>query len=265
MEIRIKKDSGIETIVKEFQEQEVESVKEIKESNRFSSLIERSKKYNWNNVLQMKSDIKEILKPYEIAAFLELMQGREEKIDSVVISHFFKTLIQKSYEAGNNDFVFNDVKSILSVASEIEGRKEDVLKIQVRKVQNLFGAYSNHILVKGEYAKDGLGESAKNSRFVFEQVGEWCGPRAENCYFEMKKVGAGVGSSSIKSTFVVLEEYYPQSYGFEYKNNHPRKCTYKTPKNKVLEKFLETIPKGNQLVFITPEGKDIIIRDFDER
>ena len=229
--VEIKKGKGIEGLFEGFAAGKPEEEKKIEVvEGVFQGLMER-----YERILEMKyaerknqlDKITDILTPAEINTFLQMTIRHEQHEEYCLTTReIISELIQKSYDAGHNDFMLDTtaLKEIYYIGSNLEGTEERPIEITITgNTGDWCGCLSKHLTYK-----------------ITGNTGGECGYGSKNSTFEISgNTGEGCGKYSTFST-------------------------YKTPNRKTLQKMLKDVPKGNRIVFIHPDGSEEVMRDYDD-
>jgi len=169
------------------------------------------------------------LTPAQIDMLLQHMvqTTNKEKLEHELSGTFLTDLIQKSYDAGYNDFILDPERiEIHRIGYELEGKPENKIKGTVKGNVGIgLGNRSENCIfnVKGDTMKS-CGHSSENSIFNIEgdswyHCGNWsrnstynikgsigndCGKHSENCTF----------TSSNKKTYEKMKEVVPKEGWF---------------------------------------------------
>jgi len=148
---------------------------------------------------------KTILTPEQITQFLKATKAFESYDDYVWNTGYFVSgLIQKSYDAGNNDFVLDtrNLPDIKSLCSFLKGKGNKRLKVTFNGDT---GVDCGNDIMYISFKAQKLGESSlmnpKNCKIEVQEAGDNFAKNAKNCNIEVQEVGYGCGQEAIVSVF----------------------------------------------------------------
>ena len=279
----IKKGSGIDGLLRGCRPDQLDDAKEI-EVVREADLGLLTQKYeeflelelNVDNVVGFTKGITEILSPEMIDVFLQsTIRYENHRIYWENTGDFISKLIQNSYNAGHNEFALNtQTLEIGYLGTRLEGTKERPIRITITRDVGLgCGLYSKNSIFNiqgnaGEYC----GWASENSTYnVQGNTERSCGLYSENSTFNIQgNTDDNCGESSKNSTFNI-EGNAGFGCGLDAKNS-----TFRTPNKENLKKMIRDVPKtwedpktkevdlsGNRVVFISPDGTEEVMRDYD--
>ena len=214
-----------------------------------------------------------LLSPAQIDAFLQSTIADEQEQHYWRTAPFLEGLLQRSYQEGNNNFTLN--MNVLTMRDfygrscrrfteirQLKGNPQHPLHVSIAGDMDLFGSHSEylHCTITGKVQFIiGFGQSVKHSSFIIhgdvkgndfanraqnsdfyvdgEFDGEWIGG---NCYVNGKLDGDLIGTV----------DHYASS------------CRFKTSNLRTLEKFVASVPRGNQIIFVNSDGREEIVRDY---
>jgi len=160
--------------------------------------------------------VETVLNPQEINAFLAMLQNTEDSLGTPLI--FFRSLIQKSYGAGNNDFNLGevDLSRERDLGRHLVGSDDKPLIIRASGViGNALGADTKYV----EFHMDGnvgtdCGYGTENSKFFINGYAERnFGCHCKDSYLDVRKTSLfPFFLDSERSTCRILEGYPSGEY-----------------------------------------------------
>ena len=187
--------------------------------------------------------------PAETNVFVQSNPQFEEQKNNIdIFSPFVTRLLQNSYDHGHNNFMIaqNTISKIVwdSFGAMLTGQKEKPLQIELgADVETYFmhGTTYVHAKLVGN-AQNNFGGSAQYSTLEATGIVETCAEKAQ------------------ESTFII-NEVLNANWGSE---DAPDKCIFKTHNPKTKQSLVENLPSGNRIIYVRSNGKEQIVRDYDE-
>ncbi len=276
MEIGVIRGKGIDNLVSGYSPRKVEEEKEFShtDESKFNSLFNELE-FFMERMFEEKiktGHINQILTPNEIEAFLFFSRKYEKRQTyAPAIGSLLNILIQNSYNAGHNNFQLNPyyLKKYVRDIGWFSGSKEEPLLITLRgrfgdhtaeglkyvnlalhkNTGNLFGAHSedSKITLHGDCGHHSAHHLKASHFTVYGKCGEFSGNNAQRCTFLLAEVERGFGYTSKDCTFKTTNE-----------------DTIVNLMKSVPEKTYKDIPSGNKIVFVHPDGREFMMRDYRE-
>lgn len=240
----IKKGTGLDGILDEHKAQDVDEVQNLEvggESKGFNKLFSVLEKYLDLSVHEAaQTKINHVLPPEDINLFLAQSLAFENKIlYHFYIGYFISDLIQASYEAGHNDFVFNTkpLINIKNLGSDLKGTEDNPIRLTV---------YGD--------TGDNLGCLSRYCNFVVNGNVSDCGSNSQYSHFEINgNVNESCGYTARNSEFVINGTLGKTVFfGAEM-------CTFRI-KYREDSDNLGSTQQGNRIYLINPDGDDILLR-----
>ena len=250
LNVEIKKGKGIDGVIRDITPGRIEDEKKVQVvgGNAFPRIME-------NFVLCLNSHVNfvdestagEVLTPPQINAFLQMTAVHEDHSNYHQYAGIFvSSLIQRSYDAGNNGFTLNtqNLNDLVCLAGQLKGTGSRPLMLTVEgAVGKECALYASHIdmTIKGD-ANFGLPDFSTDSVFTFH---------------------------GYVSGFVDM-------VGINYSGIGSRNCTYKTPDIQTLKSLINIVKSEyreenqilntcNKIVFIRPDGREKTVVDYAKR
>jgi len=276
MESEVKRGKGIDELASQYTPQKVEEEKVIAGvESKFASLTKQYRRYIRDYGPKCTLTVNEVLTPPDIETFIRLTELIEVEMKNVFARpSFIGYLIQNSYDAGHNDFHFSTTRSpaYYHLATGVKASEERPCNIIIEGYAgdgSCSSARHVNLTVHGD-ADSNLGQWAKHSNVtVHGSCNSDFGIQAEDSNFIIDgNVGRACGRFSMDSTFFVKGQIFKEfskhhSILDEIPGSGARGSTFKTPHLKELM-TLSLVPAGNRIIYIHPDGREEIARDFEE-
>jgi hypothetical protein len=209
-----------------------------------------------------------ILTPIEIkmlAWLAERIEGNQPK------GVFISALIQRSYDAGYNDFELLST-SFNRLCRNLQGSQARPLRVSAEDVAKYFGSRSSYVHMRLRDAGEGLGYKSYDSKLSLRIAGQTAGGWVERCEFVLDRAYRSLGVGSRESSFIVLGNCFDGdlanrsvdstylisgdiSYDFA---REARSCTFKSPNLEIAREMKEEAPAGNQVYHID-NGVEVLL------
>ncbi len=273
MKLEIRKKHGVEDLISGYTPKKVEHGLLLNSTGgKFTRLLRKFQKMldQPDSISHPHQRIRDVLTPREIDNFLQLASIEKHARIRKYTGYFIDRLIQNSYDAGYNDFILHTPK-LLEICSGLKG-VENQLKVKVYGDIYSCGSSCNCVQISFFGESTSLGERATDSVFEAGDVGN-IGTNAINCKFQAGKLKYSCGFSAIRSEFFVEE------FG-DCKRTYS--CIFKTDRSDTLSLMLEKVPSfnrektcyyhsqykkvlsKNKIIFIHPDGREEVVRDYGE-
>ncbi len=246
MEVRIKKESGIEDLVKGFEKKELEQEKKIIEGGNVAELLQ-----SYSSILYPFPPVRlpPSIKPYtpnEINTFLQATLSFEH------LSHYpsftgqyLTTLIQQNFYLGINNFTI-DARNLpsLNQFSNLNGKEDDPLTLEYKgnlNFSNLRNCKNLAFTVYGNITEIDSRETRQNANLTI------------------------YGSLLFFITSAVTSNFYIHSSegGIDYSllSGKTKNCTFKSPDQKVIDELVNTLHYGdsNKIYLINPDKTETLV------
>lgn len=185
------------------------------------------KEYNTGELDDYLKSITDILTPHQINSFLQATISKEQHENyQENTGHFISRLIQNSYNAGHNDFTLNTTN--LKPIHLIGFKLKGKSRNKIR------------ITTRGN-AGDQWGQQSENCEYNIQGNTEQIAALSRNC------------ECNIQGNIIE-----PCGWGSQH-------STYKTNIPETLEKMKRTVPKGNRIIFIHPDGTEETVRKYADK
>jgi hypothetical protein len=155
--------------------------------------------------------VETVLNPKEINAFLAMIQNTGEDLQVPLI--FFRSLIQKSYDSGHNDFDLGevDLSRNRDFGGYLEGSEDKPLIVRASgEIGNALGAETKHVefYMRGNIGDSGAWDSQDSKFFIDGKAKSGFGSHCKDCYLEVGETSLiPTFSDSERSTYRILEGY----------------------------------------------------------
>ena len=187
--------------------------------------------------------------PAEINVFVQSNPQFEKQKNNInIFSPFVTRLLQNSYDQGHNNFMIpqNTLSKTVwhGFGQMLTGQKEKPLQIELcadMEADFMHGATYVHAKLVGN-ALDYFGGSAQYSTLEATGIVETCAEKAE------------------ESTFII-NEVLNANWESE---DVPIRCIFKTHNPKTKQSLVQNLPSGNRIIYVHSNGKEQIVRDYDE-
>lgn len=263
----IKKADGLEGVIDSYKAGNVEEERnpEIVGENPFSALLEEYKTF-----LEIKfeelprwvidgNEITEVLSPDQINAFLQsTVEFENHEHYKTKTGYFISALIQKSYNAGYNDFFLSTkmLSPVNELASLLQGTPENHIRVRIENEADNYrsgvGGEAKYIDVHARGGGNDFLFKAQYCTAVVEEVAYWVGENADSITIFLKKLEQGDIFTKAKNSTITIEEILnPEKICLSGKN-----CTYKALNEKAFEKLLPLVPYGNAVVYAPQNGRE---------
>jgi len=160
---------------------------------------------------QIKKQKLETLKPAQINNLLLqiIRETPKQKTEDEQTGLFLSKLIQKSYQAGNNDFILNTQDlQIHCLGKKLVGKKERPIQITIQGNTGDSCGYESKNSIFNIKGNTGLtcGGESKNSTYNIEgKTKGWFGCKSKNSYFNLQgDTGENCGAESKNSTYNIM-------------------------------------------------------------
>jgi hypothetical protein len=208
-----------------------------------------------------------VLLPAQINDWMKLVNS--EALDEYQgLLRFTGRLIQNSYMAGFSLFRYSTIGEVANdLPMNMYASQENPIQIEVSGNCNIALANSEYVILMVE---GNMGEACgKDSKYCVVEIHGDCGhnlgEHAEDCMFTVHgKIGTEVDQENEKEIRETPQGSTREMHLLEKANsigNGAKRCIFKTSNTKTLERFLEVVPKGNQVVYIK-NGVEQIVRDY---
>jgi hypothetical protein len=228
MEVEVKKENGIENLVRDYQPQDIEQGITIPENNqrelspiltKLEKLMDRypriklAANFSWDNYWTgyMRRNC-EILTPDQISMTLTLSAVYEQHPEyRDTIGLFVRRYTQKSYEAGHNEFSLQPTGGEIALPHYLTATQEEPIFVDIQgDAGDLSGGASQglHLMVYGN-AADQFGWQSKNSWFdVRGSIGTEPAVETEECVFKFsdEQVATEVGKDYYYTNVVIYRK-----------------------------------------------------------
>ncbi|MBI2669409.1 hypothetical protein HYX14_06220 [Candidatus Woesearchaeota archaeon] len=229
MQATIRRGGGLEHLISGMKPQQPETERHLEPvgEHPFSALLEKYKAFlddrTYGDHHKKNADLTDILNPEHINAFLQstVIHGNHEQYKERT-GLFLSRLLQNSYNAGNNGFQVDtrSTGALDNLGVFLEGTKEKPIRLTITG-----------------------------------DVGDDCGAYSTNGnYMITGDVGYDCGRLSINGTYTINGSV-GEWCGFLSKDG-----TYRTPNRTTVEKFIRMILDANRVIYITPEGREEVIK-----
>ncbi len=270
----IKKGKAIDHLVSGYSPGKIEEERSmVAEGGKFYELAQKYVQYV--EVFNQGREVDDILIPAEIDSFLRGTEFIEVKRKQF-FAHptFISKLIQNSYNAGYNDFHFSTTRSPIysHLATGVVAKPENPCNITIEghaRSASCRSVRHVNLTVYGDAGTD-LAQGAKDSNItVHGNCKSSCGTQTRASSFIINgNVERSCGSYSRGSTFLIggriFKEFTEHMAWDEIPGMKARGSTFKTPHLKELM-TLSLAPAGNRIIYIHPDGREEVARDFGDR
>ena len=277
-----KKGRGIDDLIDKYHPNQVEEASRVLTSGKsiFVDLLEKYTKLkelpeysdpeSWmkgESLYKKMSGITAVLNPQELRAFLSVLNIIEEK----VVPHqglFLTKLIQNSYDAGYNNFSLDhEDKAIIHVGSFLRGREDNPLTMNIEKARGLFYAHgAEYINMTVEVSVFGYAERIRNSSLtILGDAATGSGRRSFRTAFHVTGDTHGdLAEYARESSYLLDGEFKTAPSKRWIRDSAPQQCTFKSPRPATVDTLLDYIPSGNRIVLIHADGREEIVRDYND-
>ena len=197
--------------------------------------------------------ISDILTPNKISLFIEETKKIKDKMNYYTLSsNVITKLIQNSYDAGHNGFLFftDSSNEILGFCALLKGTKEKPIEVIVNgSVDQSFGVHADYVMFKIHgNAKEWLGQGSKSSSFeVHGDVENDC---AHAAYYSSFDIKGNINGHIKDMPFRLGEIIKTKDYG-------PNGCTFIVYNTESYKKLLNELKPGNKAVLKDKNNKII--------